>query len=409
MVSTVFLLWRNVMVILIGFILNEVLIELGGSVDTAFGNSLGMDSICVLSAFTVLKWFLDKLLGLGRYCYYAVLKDEKLCLLLSVLTGTITGSIIFALRRVIPHLYALTPEQYILFSKCLAVYSVGAVVHSVSDFLYVYLLYSNNMKLVYGTNLFYYAILFATDYVVVRKGLDLSALLACTVVCEVAHSLVIFAISDFRKTTCDFSRKNAITLIKHGSNMMFDRVTGKIATLFFQCFASRLGTELFAIHSVCYSVAVLMEAYTNALHVFALNRLSKVKGFLHKYKAHLWIFRKYGFLILSLVTVSILPALLLLHGSVPVKSCIPYVFVYCLDLVSLLFYEVSAGCLTSAQRTDILKFDGVIGIVVRIPIVLLTVALHWGPIGFAVSIILDFGSRALFNEVKMHQLLNKSV
>ena len=65
--------------------------------------------------------------------------------------------------------------------------------------------------------------------------------------------------------------------------------------------------------------------------------------------------------------------------------------------------------MTSAQRTDILKFDGVIGIVVRIPIVLLTVALYWGPIGFAVSIILDFGSRALFNEVKMHQLLNKSM
>ncbi len=221
------------MVILFGFILNEVLINLGGSVDTAFGNSLGVDSLCVLSAFTVLKWFLDKLLGLGRYCYYAVLKDEKLCLLLSILAGAVTGILIFALRGVIPHLYTLTLEQYVLFSKCLAIYSVGAIIHSVSDFLYVYLLYSNNMKLLYGTNVFYYAILFATDYAVVRKGFDLSALLACTVVCEAAHSLVILVLSDFRKTTCDFSTKNAIALVKYGSNMMFDRVTGKIATLFF--------------------------------------------------------------------------------------------------------------------------------------------------------------------------------
>ncbi len=144
-----------------------------------------------------------------------------------------TGILIFALRGVIPHLYSLTPEQYILFSKCLAVYSMGAVVHSVSDFLYVYLLYSNKMKMVYGTNVFYYAILFLTDYMVVRKGLDLSMLLACTVVCEAVYSLVIFVISDFRKTTCDFRFQNAITLIRHGSNMMFDRVTGKIATLFF--------------------------------------------------------------------------------------------------------------------------------------------------------------------------------
>ena len=392
------------MVILFGFILNELLMEIGGSVDTAFGNSLGVDSLCVLSAFTVLKWFLDKLLGLGKYGYYVVLKDEKLCLILNVLAGAVTGIAIFALRRVIPHLYALTPEQYVLFSKCLAVYSVGAVIHSISEFLYVYLLYSNQMKMVYSMNVFYYAILFLTDYVVVRNGLDLSALLACTVACKAVYSLVIFAISDFRKTSCTFSFQNAVTLIRHGSNLMFDRVTGKIATLFFQCFASRLGTELFAIHSVCFSVAVLMEAYTNALHVFTLNRLSKVKGFLRKYKTHLWIFKKYGCLILSLVAISILPVLWLLHGSVPVKSCMPFVFVYCLDSVALLFYEVSAACLTSAQRTEILKFDGVIGIEVRIPMVLGTVAFHWGPVGFAVSVILDFVSRSIYNEVKLHQL-----
>lgn len=390
--------------ILIGFILNEVLMEIGGSVDTAFGNSLGIDSICVLSAFTVIKWFLDKLLGLGKYGYYVVLKDEKLCLLLNVLAGAVTGVTIFALRGAIPYLYSLTSEQYVLFSKCLAVYSVGAVIHSISEFLYVYLLYSNQMKMVYGMNVFYYAILFLTDYVVVRNGLDLSDLLACTVVCEAVYSLVILAISDFRKTSCTFSFQNAITLIRHGSNMMFDRVTGKIATLFFQCFASRLGTELFAIHSVCYTVAVLMEAYTNALHVFTLNRLSKVKGFLRKYKTHIWIFKRYGLVILLLVAISILPALWLLHGSVPVKNCIPYVFVYCLDSVALLFYETSGACLVSAQRTDILKFDGVIGIAVRIPMVLLTFLLNWGPVGFAISVILDFASRGIYNEVKLYKL-----
>ena len=371
-------------------------------------NLLGVDSLCVLSAFTVLKWFLDKLLGLRKYGYYVVFKDEKLCLILNVLAGAVTGIVIFTLQRAIPHLYTLTPEQYALFSKCLVVYSVGVVVHSISEFLHVYLLYSNQMKIVYGMNVFYYAILFATDYAVVRKGLDLSVLFACTVVCEATYSLVILVISDFRKTTYDFRFQNTITLIRHGSNMMFDRVTGKVATLFFQCFASRLGTELFAIHSVCYSVAVLMEAYTNALHVFTLNRLSKEKGFLRKYKMHLWIFKKYGSFILSLVAISILPALLLLHGSVPVKGCMPYVFVYCLDMVGLLFYEVSAACLTSAQRTEILKFDGVIGIAVRIPMMLGTVAFHWGSVGFTVSMILDFASRGIYNEVRLYKLSKKA-
>lgn len=37
----------------------------------------------------------------------------------------------------------------------------------------------------------------------------------------------------------------ALDLAKHGFDIMFDRVTGKVATLFFQCFASKLGTEMF--------------------------------------------------------------------------------------------------------------------------------------------------------------------
>ncbi len=44
------------------------------------------------------------------------------------------------------------------------------------------------------------------------------------------------------------------------------------------------------------------------------------------------------------------------------------------DFIWFYSEEVSAACLTSAQRTEILKFDGVIGIAVRIPIVLGTVA-----------------------------------
>ncbi len=36
------------MKILIMFILNELIMKICGSVDTAFGNSIGIDSVCVL-------------------------------------------------------------------------------------------------------------------------------------------------------------------------------------------------------------------------------------------------------------------------------------------------------------------------------------------------------------------------
>lgn len=140
------------------------------------------------------------------------------------------------------------------------------------------------------------------------------------------------------------------------------------------------------------------------MYVFTVNRLSKIKGFANKYRAHVWILKKYSPFILLFVAVSIIPGLLLLHGAVPVKDCIPYVFVYCLASISLLFYEVSSACLVSAQRTDILKFEGIIGTLVRIPTVLFTVYFNLGPAGFAISFVLDFACRVVYCEVKLHQV-----
>ncbi len=72
------------MKVLIMFILNELLMEILGSVDTTFGNSIGIDSVCVLAAFTVIRWFFDKVTGLGKNSYYVALEDAKVCLLLNV-------------------------------------------------------------------------------------------------------------------------------------------------------------------------------------------------------------------------------------------------------------------------------------------------------------------------------------
>ncbi len=86
------------------------------------------------------------------------------------ISGIVTRIIIFALHNGILYLYQLTDLQYLLFKKCLVVYSIEAVTHFILEFLYIYLLYLNNMKMVYGTNAFYYALLILTDWVVVRNG-----------------------------------------------------------------------------------------------------------------------------------------------------------------------------------------------------------------------------------------------
>lgn len=72
-------------------------------------------------------------------------------------------------------------------------------------------------------------------------------------------------------------------------------------------------------------------------------------------------------------------------------------------------YQTSGACLISMQKTDILKFDGVISIVIRIPAVLLLYWLGFAPIGFAISTILDFAGRGLYNEIRLHSVISFSV
>ena len=49
------------------FIVTAFGIAIFDLLDSAFGNNLGIDSICVLSAFTIITWCANVLGNLGRY------------------------------------------------------------------------------------------------------------------------------------------------------------------------------------------------------------------------------------------------------------------------------------------------------------------------------------------------------
>lgn len=53
-------------------------------VDSAFGNQISLDSICVMSAFTVLYWCFSALCTVGEYAYRVKLKYESECFTLQV-------------------------------------------------------------------------------------------------------------------------------------------------------------------------------------------------------------------------------------------------------------------------------------------------------------------------------------
>lgn len=76
-----------------------------------------------------------------------------------------------------------------------------------------------------------------------------------------------------------FSRSDIKMLLKHGGNTYINRVTGKIAIIFYNIYASGLGTELYSIHAVCYAIGIFTENFTNALFSYlTVSSAVKPKG-----------------------------------------------------------------------------------------------------------------------------------
>lgn len=62
-------------------------------IDSAFGNHISLDSICVMSAFTVIYWCVDCICKAGEYAYRVKLKYESECFVFQVAIISITTSI----------------------------------------------------------------------------------------------------------------------------------------------------------------------------------------------------------------------------------------------------------------------------------------------------------------------------
>ena len=65
------------------YIINALGVAIFDLVDSAFGNNLGLDSICVLSAFTIITWCANVMGNLGTYAYEVKMKYFSECVIRS--------------------------------------------------------------------------------------------------------------------------------------------------------------------------------------------------------------------------------------------------------------------------------------------------------------------------------------
>jgi len=97
--------------------------------------------------------------------------------------------------------------------------------------------------------------------------------------------------------------------------------------------------------------------------------------------------------------------LLIIHGDVNIKDCIIPLILYCTQVFLIQLYESLRGYLTSLHRSDVLKWAGLVGIFIRIPITLVSYYSGIGIYLFALASSVDFICRGIYFYISSRNII----
>lgn len=386
---------------LIILIIQYVFIGLGDMVDIAFINASGVDSICVLSAYMVIIWCSVKITGIGKYAYRVYMKYKSECIILSVLSSLIVTFIFIFLNESITRMYSLTDTQYEHFENVLVIAGSMCVFRTLGDFGYEYLILKEKHKLAFTLNIVFYAVLIGTDAFVYFTTKVIEHYYLATLFSYLVWFVLLLIFTDFFK---ELYRPNMLKLkkcAKSGFDIVIEGSVGKIATLVYNIYASKLGTELYAIHAVCYSVCVFCENYSYPFRIHTITQLSK-EDKNDAYDNMKNIIKKQSWIGIILTLVSIPIYLIFVKGSLDYAICLYFAIIYTSDILPMIYFDILCGYATVCRKTEFLKKSSLVGVLVRIPAVVILFYGGCGIYALALPCFLDFFARMCYMHIKIN-------
>lgn len=374
-------------------------------IDSAFGNHISLDSICVMSAFTVIYWCADCVCKAGEYAYRVKLKYESECFVFQVAITLLCSFILIAFRVPIARIYSLTDTQYELLSMCLFYKGLCLIFGKLESFYRNYIALTCQNKHIVVSNIIFYVTMIGADALVIAFGGECYHLVIATGVADAITVVYYLIFCRFKWKKPTFERlKECVSCAK---DIIIDRVLGKVATVVFNICASHLQTEIYALHSIGYAIASSLEECTNCCYTFQIVRLKAIDNLKEKYdmckKLSKQVFIPTVLVDYGVAILMVLP----MKGVVDFKSALIITLLYNTQCILLQLYENHRGFLTSCGATECLRLGGLFGILVRIPIAIISITTPIGIYGFALGSGIDFFIRGLYYKYKSINLVNK--
>lgn len=359
-------------------------------IDDGFANRINMDSVIAYGSYIPLVWTFQSIYNIGKYAYTTIQKEEKTCLFMGFSISVILLVLALPFYSKIHFIYNLSDRQVYLFNKILLCYLFSMPFRQIGDFIFLYLMCQFESKKSLIADVLYWVTALITDIIVFIQGKPVYYLVITTTLAYIVYDIfLIIASKIYQKKINFYFIKEAFM---KGKDMVIDKLLGKVATLAYSSLATHLSKTLYAIHCIVYAIQCNCEGFTNNFNVYCVARLKLMKKDAIK-GVHI-LMRKYGIVLIPIIYSFSYLFLTIYHGKVKLELCVPWLALYMLECISLLFYESYKAVLSVYSKTEYLKWGGLIGILVRIPFVFTTYKLGFGLWGFGIANALDFGTRA---------------
>ena len=386
----------------ISILISFIFMSIADSIDSAFNNLISIDAIVVSGSFLLIDSIFKSFSEIGLYTYRTTRKNEWSYLWFNILFALLMGFIVLLCRGLIINIFDLTNIQKDMFSVLLAFYIGYLVLGRLANAIFEMIRLKGELKLYRKSLIVYYISLIGLDALAYLLTKNLILLFVATMISWIVS--IVYMLYHL-KLKFEFPNKESLkNVIKYGLPYSSERLLSRIFLLLYGVVASRLGTEQYSIHTICYAICLTLEIITNAYQATLMIKVPIEGSYDEQYKSMINMKKKCFPLIVLLNYIFAIVYLIIQHGSLPIDKCFPYIIFYTFGVFGLYQYESYKTLCITQGKTKILLLGSTIGSCIRVIICYLFYNTSIALFVFGVVNFMDFYIRSIIYRIKLRKL-----
>lgn len=383
-------------------LISFILISIADSIDSAFNNAINIDAIVVCGSLFFVDLILKSISDIGIFTYRTERKNESAYLIINVIIGTLLGILVFFSRNIIVNLFDLTIIQKQLLYNILTIYIIYLTIGRLSNAIFEIIRLKNELRLYRKSLILYYTTLIIFDLLAFVLTRNLIILYVATILSWIiSTTYMLYKL----KLKFIYPNKEIIrNVLKIGVPTSLERLLSRTLILIYGTLASKMGTEKYSIHTICYSTILKLEVIASAFQATLMIKLPKYKSLKEQYENCIVMKNKCFAIIILLDYLFGTLILIISHGSLPLAECFPYIIFYSFGMFGLYLYVTYQTLLIVQGKPKIMLVGSFVGAFVRVVLCYIFLNSKIALVVFGISNFVDFYIRSIIYKIGLSKI-----